>query len=324
MYIFYRQTVFAKGIKMEQNKRTVLLCNLMLLTAAFIWGCSFIFQKDASNYIGPATVMCVRYLLGSMTMLPFILYLEKKKPLSERTKYTKDSTKEILKVAAILAVVKVLDLVLNQAGIGYTTASKAAFLTAANMVMVPILAYIYFRQKTHFARWMATFIGMAGIYFMSITGGFSINKGDLLIITSTIFAATHLLLISKVIQRFDGKHFVCIEFIIASIYCGIYAFIVERPTFQDIWACAGSLAFAGILGTGVCYALQVTAQKHTDPTVTALLLSLESVFGALSGAIFLHEVMSGREYFGCALMLCAVMLSQIPLDVWKRLLKKKS
>ena len=300
-----------KGNSMEQNKRTVLLCNLMLLTAAFIWGCSFIFQKDASNYIGPATVMCVRYFLGSLTMLPFILYLESKKPLSERTKYTKDSTKEILKVAAILAVVKVLDLVLNQAGIGYTTASKAAFLTAANMVMVPILAYIYFRQKTHLTRWIATFIGMAGIYFMSITGGFSINKGDLLIITSTIFAATHLLLISKVIQRFDGKHFVCIEFIIASIYCGIYAFIVEKPTFQDIWACAGSLAFAGILGTGVCYALQVTAQKHTDPTVTALLLSLESVFGALAGFVVLGESFTLREFAGAFLMSAAVVLAQL-------------
>lgn len=100
--------------------------------------------------------------------------------------------------------------------------------------------------------------------------------------------------------------------------------IFERPTLDGIVAALGSILYVGIFSSGVAYTLQILAQNGSDPTVVSLLLSLESVFGALAGAVILHEVMSGREYFGCALMLCAVMLSQIPTDVWKRLFKKKT
>lgn len=296
---------------METNKRTVMLCNLMLLGAAVIWGFCFLFQKDASESIGPATFMAVRYFLGATTIVPFIIFLELKKKPEERTKYDSQTIKYIIKMASLFAIIQMLNMVLNQAGIGYTTASKAAFLTATYMVMVPFLSYLFFKKKTPLMGWIGTFSGIIGIYFMSITGEFTINPGDMLIVGSSVFAAMHLLLITKIVQKIDGKHFICVEFYIASLYCTVIAILFEKPTLANIIECADSLFFASVLGAGICYMLMVTAQKYTDPTIGALLMSLESLFGALAGIMFLGERFSARELFGALLLSISVVIAQL-------------
>lgn len=299
---------------MEQNKRTVILCNLMLLTAAFVWGISFIFQKDAANYLGPATVMCARYIFGTAALFPFIIYWEKKKPAEERVKYDKNSFKYLVVTAALFAVIKVLNMVLNQAGLGYTTAGKTAFLTASYVVMVPFFGLLMFKYKTAIMGWIGTFIGIVGIYFMSITENFTINTGDLLVLASSVFAAIHINLISKIVHKVEGRHFLCMEFVVCAIYCGIWAVIFENPSWDSIVHCLGALLFAGVLGTGLCYALQVTAQKYTDPTITALILTLESPFGAIAGVIVLGEAFTGRELFGALLLFAAVIIAQFKFE----------
>ena len=296
---------------MEQTKRTAIFCNILLLAVAMIWGFCFLFQKDCAASIGPGTFMMVRYFLSALTILPFILFLEKKKAPEERIKYDKQSAWYLIKLAAVLAVFQMINMLLNQGGIAYTTASKAAFLTATYMVMVPIFSLLLFKGKTPLMGWIGSVIGITGIYFLSITGDFSINVGDLMIIGSSVFAATHFLLLQKLIQKIDGKHFICVEFFIAAIYCAFICFFIEKPSLGDLAECLDSLLIASILGGGICYMLMVTAQKHTDPTIAALIMSLESLFGAIAGVMFMGDTFTGRELFGAALLTFAVIISQL-------------
>ena len=296
---------------MNSSKRITIFCNILLLAVAMIWGFCFLFQKDCSASIGPGTFMMVRYLLSSLTILPFVLFLEKKKAPEDRIKYDKKSAAYLIKLAAVLAIFQMCNMLLNQGGIAYTTASKAAFLTATYMVMVPVFSLLLFKGKTPIMGWIGSIIGIIGIYFLSITGDFTINLGDLMIIGSSIFAATHFLLLQKLIQKIDGKHFICVEFFIAAIYCAFICFFIEKPSIADLIECLDSLLIASILGGGICYMLMVTAQKYTDPTIAALIMSLESLFGAIAGVMFMGDTFTGRELFGAALLTFAVLISQL-------------
>lgn len=89
-------------------------------------------------------------------------------------------------------------------------------------------------------------------------------------------------------------------------------FLAETPVWFAILDCWIPILYAGVLSCGVAYTLQILAQKHTDPTVASLLLSLESVFAAIAGAIILHEQLAPRELAGCVLMFAAIIIAQLP------------
>ena len=209
-----------------------------------------------------------------------------------------------------MATVQMGSSVLGQWGIGFTNASKAAFLTATYIVIVPILSFIIFKKKTNLFTWIGVFIGLFGIYNLSVTGEFTMNTGDILVIISAAFGAMHLLLISKYVQKVNGMHLICVEFYFAAFYCIIIALFLEHPTLEILWACKVPLLYGSLLGTGLCYMLQVTAQKHTDPTVAALLMSLESLFGALAGVLILGESFSTQEIVGAVFLSAAIVIAQ--------------
>ena len=104
----------------------------------------------------------------------------------------------------------------------------------------------------------------------------------------------------------------CVQFLFAALWSGVCIPFFEHVDAAALLSCALPLLYVGVFSCGVGYTLQIIAQKDGDPTVVSLLLSLESFFAVVCGAIVLHERMSLREYFGCALMLAAVILSQLP------------
>lgn len=297
---------------MPANRRQVILANIMLITATIIWGFNFIFQKDASGVVGPLTFIFVRYFLGAITILIFILATEKRKPIEERTPYTKESFRKLFILGCVICIPHVICQFFCQWGIGFTTASKAAFLTATYIVVIPILAFIIFRKKTSLNALLGVVIGVVGLYNLSITGDFHINPGDAFVMIGASFGAFHILMISRLVQsNTNGIHLTCIEFFAGACYSLILALLIEKPTFAQLWECMDSLLFAAILGTGICQMLQVSAQKYTDPTVAALIMSLESLFGAIAGVIFLGETFTAKELFGAAVLTVAVVIAQL-------------
>ena len=160
-------------------------------------------------------------------------------------------------------------------------------------------------------------LAVAGLYCLCVTEGFSIARGDFYILLCAFCFTAHILVIDHFTQKVDGVELSCVQFLVSAILSSIGMLAFETPSLAGLRACIFPLLYVGVFSSGVAYTLQILAQKDSDPTVVSLLLSLESVFATLAGAIILKDQMSMREYFGCVLVLIAVLLAQIPMPAKK-------
>ncbi|MBO5461215.1 MAG: DMT family transporter [Ruminococcus sp.] len=200
---------------------------------------------------------------------------------------------------------------LQQIGLVYTTAGKAGFITALYILIVPLLGLII-GKRVGIKVWIGVALAVMGMYCLCITEGFTIAKGDILVMLCAVVFSFHILVIDYFSPKVDGVKMSCIQFWVCGILCAIPMFLTETPQIDQILAAWLPIAYAGILSCGVAYTLQIIAQKNVDPTVASLLLSLESVFAVLAGGIILHESLSAKEMIGCALVFAAIILAQLP------------
>lgn len=292
---------------MVHTVRKKLLGNALLLLTAFIWGSAFVAQSIGMEHIGPFTFNALRSLLGSLVLMPVIFVMNRKKR-DRKAKRIADST---LKGGLICGLILFAATSLQQIGIQYTTVGKASFITALYIVLVPIFS-LFIRRKPRPLIWLAVALSAIGLYLLCIREGFSIGKGDALILGCAILFTFHILVIDHFIPQADSVQMSCIQFLLSGVLGAVCMFLFESPTIANIQIAWASIAYAGVLSCGVAYTLQIVAQKDTDPTVASLLLSLESVFGALAGWVVLRESFSVKEGFGMVLMLCAIVLAQLP------------
>lgn len=284
--------------------------NLLLLLTAFIWGSAFVAQSVGMDYLGPFTFNSIRSIMGGITLLPVIFIRKRKAGTKGEDRHTGDR-KTLIIGGLCCGIALAAASSLQQIGIMYTTAGKAGFITALYILIVPILG-LFLGKSPGIRVWFGVALAVAGMYFLCITDGLSISRGDLLVFLCAIVFSVHILVIDYFAPKVDGVCLSCIQFFVSGILCGIPMFVSEQPMNSQVTAAWMPLIYAGVLSSGVAYTLQIIAQKNTDPTVACLLLSLESVFSALTGWVILGEQMSGRELFGCALMFTAVILAQIP------------
>ena len=292
-------------------KSKAFVSNILLILAAAIWGINYAVVKSIADSIGPFTYMSMRILLGAVTLLFLIIVME---PKEEKRRIVNDKSylKKLFSLAPWMGAINVSGTLLLQFGMIYTTASKAGFIGTIYIVFVPFVGWLLFKEKTTSHTLVGIVLAVIGLYYLCMTESFTVSKGDLIILTSNICFALHIQLISRYIKKVNGLHLTCLEFFCAGSMCLICALIFEDPTFAQIQACSINAFFSGAMGIGVCYALQVIAQKHTEPTLAALLMSLESVFAALSGIVFLNESFSGREFIGICFIIVAIVIAQLP------------
>lgn len=200
---------------------------------------------------------------------------------------------------------------LQQAGIQYTTAGKAGFITAFYIVIVPVLG-IFLHKKIKWKVWMAVLLALVGLYFLCITESFSIGKGDILVFLCALVFSVHILVIDHFSPKVDGVKMSCIQFFVSGILSLPFMFVLETPRLVAVAAAWMPLLYAGVLSCGVAYTLQILGQKNVNPAVASLILSLESCFSVLAGWIILGERLSFRESLGCILMFLAIILAQLP------------
>jgi Predicted permease, DMT superfamily len=200
---------------------------------------------------------------------------------------------------------------LQQKGMETTASGKAGFITALYIVIVPILG-IFFKKRASWTVWISVGLAVAGLYLLCIQDGFSIAPGDFDILLCSVCFSVQILLIDYFAQRVDGVELSCVQLLTLTVLSAAGMAATESPSWEALHQCLWPLLYVGVFSSGVAYTLQIVAQKDANPTVVSLLLSLESVFATLAGAVLLHDRMSGREYLGCALMLAAVILAQLP------------
>lgn len=289
--------------------------NLLLVLTALIWGCAFVAQSVGADYVGPFTFNSVRNILGGIALLPVIFVLDKVKKKEEIIRKSAEEKKQERKTLIIGGICCGFFLAaassLQQVGLMYTTAGKAGFITALYILIVPLLGLVI-GKKVGVKIWIGVALALVGMYCLCITEGFTVAKGDILVMLCAVVFSFHILVIDYFSPKVDGVKMSCIQFWVCGILCAIPMALTETPQVDQILEAWLPIAYAGILSCGVAYTLQIIAQKNVDPTVASLLLSLESVFAVLAGGLILHESLSIKEAIGCVLVFAAIILAQLP------------
>ena len=290
--------------------------NVCLLGTAIIWGFAFVAQRDSMDTIGPFMYSAIRMLLGSLTLVPIFLIgdrIRAKKHPDERSIEEKKASMKTLFTGGIIAGLVIFFAAnLQQVGLVSTDAGKTAFITTLYILLVPMFG-LFLKHKANRNNWIGAVIGAAGLYFLCVTTELTIARGDFLVFIGAFCWAFHILVLDHFAPKVDVSKLICIQFLVSGIISLIIAFIVEDGnTVSGIIQCAPSLLYTGIMSSAVAFTLQGLGQKHANPTTASIILSTESLFGAVSGFLVLHEMMTGRELLGCALMLAAVIIAQLP------------
>lgn len=286
--------------------------SLLLLLTATIWGVAFVAQSVSMDYVGGFTFNAVRNLIGALTLLPVIWGLGKTKSPEEKKHIQASSDRKTLITGGICCgILLCFASNFQQFGIKYTSVGKAGFITACYIVIVPIIG-IFLKKKCSPFIWMAIVLALIGLYLLCITDGFSIGKGDILVLICAFLFSLHILVIDYFSPHVDGVKMSCIQFLVCGILTAIPALIFEHPQLSAFKGAWGSILYAGVMSCGVAYTLQIIGQKNMNPTVASLILSLESCISALAGWILLGQKLSAKEIFGCVIMFCAIVLAQLP------------
>jgi len=273
-----------------------------------IWGFAFVAQRSGMEYLGPFTFNGVRFILGSVSLIP-IMILNSKRTFNKKSIFPVLTDKYLLKGGLVIGVILFLGASLQQVGIIYTTAGSAGFITGLYIVLVPIIG-IFFRHKSSASIWVGAGIALIGLYFLSVKDDLSIGTGDLLVLVSTFFWALHVLIIAKYSPRTDSVQLAFFQFLLCGLLSLIVALFTESIELYSIIDAMIPILYAGIASTGIAYTLQVVAQRDAHPSNAAIIMSLEAVFAAIGGWIILSEEILLRGIFGCGLMLAGMIFSQ--------------
>jgi len=324
------------------NKQALRADLLLLLTAA-IWGLGFVAQHAGMRYIGPFGYSGLRFLLGALFLLPFVLVYNrnKRKAGNEKPK----NQKNFLFSSFLAGSYIFIAVSLQSLGMIFTTVGNAGFISSLYVIFTPIFG-IFLKRKTGSATWAGAFLTLTGLFFLSFAGGHgSINPGDILLTGGAVFWAFHVLCIDRLVKQTDPLALSAGQFFFAGLFSVIAAFIIEpffSPWLQSLeprflgaglysWIpfpalisglASGSIPFSlvsnavipvlygGIVSGGIAYTFQLTAQRDAPPAHVTIILCLEGSFAALGGVLILGERVGPWTMLGFALMLGGMLTSQ--------------
>lgn len=297
---------------MKQNGKNQLVGSLLLLICAFIWGSAFVAQTTGAEHVGPFTFIYLRSFLGSIVLLPVIFVMGKIKNKKGEAKDKKSNRKTLLIGGLCCGAALCFASVFQQAGIDKgTDPGKAGFITALYILLVP-LSSIFMKKRVRPIVWVCIAASVVALYLLCVTENNSVELSDLLVLICAVLYTVHILVIDKVSPHVDGVKLSCIQFFVAGALSLVPAIIYEGVDFEAIVAAMPSVAYAGIMSSGVAYTLQILGQQKTEPTLASMIMSLESVFAVLTSMAVLHLAPSPREAIGCVIMFAAIIVAQLP------------
>ncbi len=284
---------------------SALQSNLLLLLAAAIWGLAFVAQRVGMEHVGPFTFNGVRFLLGSVSLLPLIFtYRNKTQPTSAA------KPKEAVRAGIFAGLILFMGASLQQIGLIYTTAGKAAFITCLYIVLVPILG-IFLKQYVSITTWLSSVLAIVGLYLLCVKESFFISYGDLLQLVGALFWSVHILLIDHYASRINVLKLSFFQFITCGVLSLGTALWFETITLEGLTGALIPILYGGFFSVGIAYTLQVVGQKYSPPSHAAIILSMETVFATIGGFFLLDERLGFQELIGCGLMLSGMLLTQL-------------
>ncbi len=277
---------------------------MLLLLTSLIWGLSFVAQSVSSESVGPFTFNAVRLIIGAIVLIPFAL------PGIRKHKGDSAYFSKAIKGGIICGLCLASAAITQQAGIAVSGAGKGGFITSLYIIIVPIISMLL-GDRPGMKTWICAAAALIGMYFLTLSEGLSLSGGDTLLIICAFLFALHIMAIDRTGKDVDGILLSMLQFLIGGIVSAIGMFIFEEPRISSIIDAWLPIFYAGAFSCGIAYTLQVVGQKYMNPDHAVLLLSLESVWAAVGGALILGERMSGQELLGCIIVFAAVISSQV-------------
>lgn len=277
--------------------------DLTLLLVSIIWGSAFVAQRVAGQLGSVYYFNGFRYLLAALVVLPFAIHIRR----GGNPSHMPFEQHKWMFVAGFLLFI---GSGLQQAGMVYTTAGNAGFITSLYVVLVPILLLVVWREKPHWLSIAAVVLAGVGAFLLSTGGRFEVRIGDALEIVGALFWTLHVIVLGKFASRFESMSFSVGQLVVCGLLNLSLGFFIEKPMVLD-GSLVGAIAYTAFFSLGLCYTLQIWAQRHTPPADAALILSLESVFAVLSGWLILNERLAPIQIAGALLIFVAVVLSQL-------------
>ena len=278
---------------------------LMLLGAAFFWGTTFVAQLAGMDELEPFSYAAGRYLVGFISLAAVAIFTSKQRAIERR----RQNYRRGYGVGLLIGLVLFIASSMQQIALQYSTAGKAAFITCLYIVFVPLGAKLLGKVIRR-ENWLGAGLAIVGLYLLAVRESFSIQTGDAILFVSAFFWTAQILLIDRFAAKVDLIELSAAQIFTVMVLSFAAMFALETPSLTAMFNSWFAIAYAGVMSSGVAFTLQNYGQRYAEPAAAAILMSFEAIFGALAGWLFLNEVMTSRELFGCALMLTGMLTTQ--------------
>jgi len=282
-----------------------LRADFLMLITAMIWGTAFVAQRIGMDNIGPFLFTGLRFALGALALLPLVIYqgrtAARHEPFLQRG---------LILGGLSMGLALTLGINLQQVGLLFTSVTNSGFITGLYVIVVPLLG-LAIGHKTGLGTWLGAFLAVAGMALLSIGEDFTVASGDWIQLAGAFVWGVHVLLVSFFVSRHDAIRLAFLQFATCAVVSLVLALIFEDINLASIWLAGPALIYGGLFAVAVGYTLQVVAQKHAIASHAAIILSLEAVFAAIAGALFLEESLPLRGYMGCVLMFIGMLAAQL-------------
>ena len=295
------------------DKRGELLHTLALLVCAAIWGSAFVAQSVGAEYVGAFTFLAVRNWIAVVFLIPVIYVRDtilRKRGRPSVRPANRTQRRFLLMGGAACGFFLCAASAFQQVGIRYTTTAKAGFITALYVVIVPILS-VFFGKSVKSRIWMCVALAVLGLYLLCMRGELSLSFGDGVVLVCAFLFACQIMTVDYFAPQVDTVRLSQTQFLVTALLSTVCMLLFEDLSTDSLIRALPSIAYAGVMSSGVAYTLQIIGQQNLNPAIASITMSLESVFAALAGWIVLGQSMTVRELAGCVLMFAAIILAQL-------------
>lgn len=290
------------------SREADLWADLALLLVAAVWGSGFVAQRTGMEYVGPFAFNAVRFAVGGLVLLPLLGWSGRR---CGSTEDRRGIDKGELRGGVLLGILLFAGASFQQIGLVYTSAGKAGFITGLYVVIVPLLLALVWRERVRWSGWVGAALAATGLFLLSVRADLQLDPGDGWVLGSAVMWALHVIAIGRIAATRDPVRLAAVQYFVCSLLSLPVALLVEPGAWVGAIMAAPAILYAGVLSTGLAYTGQIIAQRHTAATHAAIILSMEAVFAALFGALFLSETLTTQQTVGCGLMLAGMLLAQL-------------
>jgi len=272
--------------------------DLLLITAAAVWGVSFVVVKEALASASPLLFLAARFTIATLVLAPFV---------NLRGGFSRGE----LRAGLILTLLLASGFATQAYGLQYTTPARSAFIVAMSSVLAPFIAVILLRHRTGWMVVVALLLAGLGIYFLTAPDAGGLNKGDLWTLITAVVFGGHIVAVSEFSKQFDAQRLVWLQLPGTAIGSLIAALLFEQLRFDWSFSLVAALLFLSVMSTVVALVWQFQAQREMSSARASLLFCLEPVFAALTSWVFWGETFSTLQGLGAVLILAGMVLAVV-------------